>query len=267
MSNDKPPVLKLAQPGYDVKTAGDENLIYSSKWPTLKIYKSGSYRTKTINTLNQIADHDLGFTPVFWYFANTPLQNWLVGGTSREDTRAEFMGPVGDGAVEASNKGLVFQPVGSPAVTGPSRLYYYIFAQDIEKQYNAPTIRVGAVQGARPTRVLKLARPGKDIKSDDLFDYIIHSRARAPLLHSVNPSKGAVTAFTVEHGLGYLPIFFPYVKTSRGTWAALYTGQGGSSSIQSDEQKITFTSAGAQEISIVVLKDPFNVDYTRRVSV
>lgn len=265
MSND-PPVLKLAQPGYDVHTAGDENLIYSSKWPMLKIAKSGSYQTSEIGTFNKIADHDLGFIPVFWYFANTAIGNWQ-NFLSAVDTRSEFMGPIGDGSIEVDADSLQYQANQFPGVTGPSRLYYYIFALDITKQYDAPIIRQGDIQGARGSRVFKIAKPGKDVSSDDLFDFTVHSRARSPLLHSVNPSGGAVKNFVVQHNLGYVPIFFAYQKTARGTYKPLYTGQGGSSNLESNENTITFNDSGGQEITIVVLKDPFNITYSVAVTV
>lgn len=268
MSNDNPPVVKLAQPGYDVKTAGDENLIYNSNWPLLKASKAGSYKTKEIGVVNTVAEHDLGFIPFFWYFANTPINTWAVFLTAGQEARSEFMGPLGDGAMEIDAKSLKFQPRGSfPAVTGPAQLYYQIFALDITKQYNAPIIKLGGIQGSRPNRVFKVAKEGKDISSDNLFDFVIHSRARSPLIHSVNPSPGAQTNFVVPHNLLYQPLFFGFEKTSRGTYKSMFTGQGGSDSFQADDTKVTYQGSGAKEITIVILKDPFLVDYSVSVSV
>lgn len=268
MSNDNPPVLKLAQPGYDVHTAGDENLIYNSNWPLLKTYQEGSYKTDNIGVVNNIADHDLNFVPFFWYFANTPIGAWANLFTAGQDFRSEYMGPVGDGAMEIDSKSLKFQPSsGSPAVTGKSQLYYQIFALDITKQYNAPIIKVGGVRGGKPTRVFKIAKEGKVISSDDLFDFVINSRARSPLIHSVNPSPGVTKDFQIPHGLNYQPLFFGFEKTSRGTYKAMITGQGGSSSFQADDQAVKFTDTGGKELTIVILKDPFIVDYSVSVTV
>lgn len=259
--NDKPPVVKLAQPGFNVRTAGDENLIYHSSWPLLKIYKEGSYSTSEIGTRNVIAEHDLGFTPMFWYFANTPINAWANFLTAGQTNRSEFMGFVGDGSVEIGPNKLLFEPVSAfPGVTGRSRLYYYIFAIDLAKEFLAPIIKVGDVSGARTSGpVFKLAKEGKSVFSHDLMDFVIHSQARSPLIHSVNPSPGNVKEFRVSHGLGYLPMFFGYEKTDRGTYKSMPTGQGGSSSFQSDEQSIVFADSGGKELTIVVLKDPFQV--------
>lgn len=268
MKTDRPPVVKLAQPGYDVKTAGDENLIYNSNWPVLKIYQSGPFQTRNIAVQQSIADHDLGFTPVFWYFANTPINLWANTGTASQEARSEFMGPLGDGVLEIDSKSLTYVPNSAfPGVTGPAALYYYLFALDIAKQYTAPIIKLGDIQGARGSRVFKIAKPGKDITSDDLFDFILHSRARSPMVHSVNPTPGTVKSFTVDHNLTYLPMFFAFEKTARGSYKTLYTGQGGSSSIQSSETQVIFNDSGGKEITIVVLKDPFSAAITIGVDV
>lgn len=267
-SNDNPPVIKLAQPGYDVATAGDENLIYSSLWPLLKTYAQGGYKTQDISVPNLIANHDLGFTPVFWYFANTPINSWLNSGAAGQARRSEYMGHVGDGSIQVDAASMKFVPNSPVFVSGPSQLYYYLFALDITKQYNAPSINVGSAdQGTRPNRVFKVAKDGKDISSTDLFDFVIHSQARSPLIHSVNPSGGIVKSFVVEHDLTYLPIFFPFVKNDNGSYSPLYTGQGGSSSITSTENQIIFNDTAGKEITIVVLKDPFLIDASVQVTV
>lgn len=269
MADDRPPVIKLAQPGYDVHTAGDENLIYNSNWPLLKEFTQGSYKTSEIGVVNTVAEHSLGYVPFFWYFANTPIGAWQNSGSAGQTNRSEFMGYIGDGSMEISAKALSFQPVSaSPGVTGKSQLYYYIFALDITKQYTAPIIKVGAVSGPRDKdHVFKIAKEGKDVSSDNLFDFVVHSRARSPLIHSVNPSPGVVKSFTVEHGLGYLPMFFGFEKTARGTYKSMLTGQGGSSSFQNNENTIAFADSGGKEITIVILKDPFLIDYTVSVAI
>lgn len=264
--NDKPPVVKLAQPGYDVKTAGDENLIYSSAWPLLKIYKQGSVKFPAAR-LSELVKHDLGFIPFFWYFANTPIDTWGVTSTGQE-ARSEFMGPIGDGSMQIFADKLQWTPPTFPAVSGNTQAYYYIFALDITKEYIAPQIKVGGAIGARDTsRVFKVAKEGKDYKSDNLFDFILHSRARSPLIHSVNPSPGVVKSFTAVHNLGYLPMFFAFVKNANGSYSPLPTGQGGSSSLQSTDKTVVFNDTGGKEVTIVILKDPFLLDYTVNVTI
>lgn len=260
---DESPFLRLAQPGYDVHTAGDENLIYDSRWPLLKTVKQGSFKTGDATQTSVIFDHNLGYSPFFWYFANTPITSWS-GSTVGIEERSEFMGAIG-GSIEATDKQLKF--VGGSA-TGAAQLYYYVFALDLAKPYTAPIIKTGAVIGQRGNddRVFKIAKENKDIKSKDLFDYVIHSKARSPLIHSVTPSKGAVKELTVDHNLSYVPMFFGFQKTSTG-YTNIYTGSGGSTIFKGSDTQVSFTSGSALEVSIVILKDPFDISYSVRASV
>lgn len=259
------PIIKLAQAGFDVKTAGDENLIYSSEWPLLEIYKQDSV-TYDVTQDTILTKHDLGFPPVFWYFSNMSESAWQGSGALNQAKRAEFFGPVGDGTLGIDGGQLTYK-AGFPFTSGVARIYYYIFALDLTKQFDAPIIKVGALAGGNDgNHVFKIAKHGKNVASKDLSDYIIHSRARSPLIHSVNPSNGSVKNFVVNHGLGYTPMFFGYVKNN-GKYSLLQTGQGGSSSFLSDEKNITFNDNGGKELTIVVLKDPFLVDYSIRVNI
>lgn len=55
----KTPILEIAEPGYDIKTCGEENMVFSSRLRTLK--------TKTSITLvpNDTAySHGLGYIPI-----------------------------------------------------------------------------------------------------------------------------------------------------------------------------------------------------------
>lgn len=261
------PVVKLAQPGYDVKTAGDENLVYSSKWPLLEIYKqdTASFNV-TVNSV--LARHDLQYPPVFWYFANTDVTAWENFGAILPARRAEFFGPIGDGTLSMDAGKLSYKANSLPLTSGIVRLYYYIFALDLTKQFNAPIIKVGSIAGGSDSKfVFKIAKPGVDISSNDLSQFILHSRARSPIIHSVNPSPGVVKNFVVTHGLGYVPMFFPYVKNTDGSYTMLPTGLGGTSNLTSNEQNITFTDTAGKELTIVILKDPFLIDYSVRVNI
>jgi hypothetical protein len=269
-------VIKLAQPGYDVKTAGDENLVYSSQWPLLKIYRQDKFRIPDVTVATTIATHDLKFIPVFWWFSNATLAAWSngFGDTLVNEQRSEFFGPTGGGTLSIDANKLNFSPEVNTNV-GALNGYYYIFALDLTKQYTAPVVRIGAVSGRGEDKyVFKIAKPGKDVSSHNLDDFIVHSRARSPLIHSVNPGKvtedlgGGNFGFTVYHDLDYLPMFFGYTKNANGSYSIIYTGQGGSTLFESDEKKIRFTeAANTREMTIVILKDPFLIDYTRQVVV
>lgn len=266
-------VVKLAQPGFDVKTAGDENLIYNSNWPLLKIYKQGQWIASNTAGSPTIATHDLGFIPMYWVFSNLPLTGYDNISTAA-DNRAEFFGPTMFPPRIYANK-LKYQDSGIASLSaGYQSLYYYIFALDLTKQFTAPVIKVGAVGGKAKKSVFKIAKPTKDVNSSSLEDFVIHSKTRSPLIHSVNPGiineplGAAGYGFTVYHNLGYNPMFFGYLKNDDGSYNQVATGSGGSTIFQADEQKIRFQQAtSGQGISIVILKDPFTVDYSVSVSI
>lgn len=272
-------VVKLAQPGYDVNTAGDQNLIYNSNWPLLKIYKTGSFSTDSLGSLGdaaaQIATHDLGYVPAFWIFDNRAIESWNSTHTTTAGNRSEFGGFVVGLVPRMYNDRFEVSPSLAPFNKFIS-LRYYIFALDITKAYQAPSVNVGsAVSGSGGGAVFKLAKPGKDVNSTNLEDYTIHSDARSPLIHSVNPGTasedlgGGIKGFTAYHNLGYSPMFFMYqYDATTGGWHITNTGTGGSTKIIADYQKVQYQTANANDmVSFVILKDPFLIDYSISVSV
>lgn len=73
--------IKISQPGYDVKTADKERLVFSSQYDTLKIAKSGS-GTQVVAHVDDIftagketveITHELGYEPAFFVFVNNPV--------------------------------------------------------------------------------------------------------------------------------------------------------------------------------------------------
>lgn len=258
-------VVKLAQPGYDVKTAGDENLIYSSEWPIPKIYLQNNTTIPDVTKSFTITTHDLQFPPFFWFFSNSTIGGWLNSGAVLNQNRSEFFGPTANGTISINENNLIYTP--TTGTTGSLNLYYYIFALDLSKQYIAPIIKVGSISGGDSQNfVFKLAKEGKNVSSNNLDDFVIHSRARTPLIHSVNPSQGVTKSFTVTHKLGYNPIFFGFTKVN-GYYTMIATGSGGSSNFTSTDQIIQFNDTGGKEITIVILKDPFDIDYTVQVNI
>lgn len=262
-------VVKLAQPGFDVKTAGDENLIYNSNWPLLKIYQQGQFTAPTNADSPVLATHDLGFIPMCWFFSNLPISNYNTFAATAADERAEYFGP-GFAVPQIYDNRII---VPNEFFKHYQSFYYYIFALDLTKQFTAPIVKTGGV-GGKSRKVFKIAKPNKDIFSSRLEDYVVHSQARSPLIHSVNPGVvnenigAAGYAFTVYHNLGYNPMFFGYTKNADGSYRQINTGSSGSTIFRADEQKIRWQEApSGRELTIVVLKDPFLVDYSVQVNI
>lgn len=63
--------LKISQPGYDVKTCTDDQLVFSSKFNTLKEYVSGTINTTGGSNSPVLTTiyHGLGYAPAYLVFA------------------------------------------------------------------------------------------------------------------------------------------------------------------------------------------------------
>lgn len=66
--------IKMSKEGYDVRSAADKNLIYSSGFNTFKIYAQGTGSVTTSSNpagevINLTISHTLGYRPVFWFFS------------------------------------------------------------------------------------------------------------------------------------------------------------------------------------------------------
>ena len=62
--------IKISKPGFDVRTASDKDLVFSSKFDTFKVSVSGTGSFTADGTL-QIAEiaHSLGYVPAFFVFS------------------------------------------------------------------------------------------------------------------------------------------------------------------------------------------------------
>lgn len=282
---DKPKVIKLAQPGYDARTASDENLIFNSNWPLLKIYQQGKVTITgaEFDKTHLLAKHDLPFNPFFIYTSNG---NWndLITNLGPNKERAEFQG-VAVQYIGINQEGLWYvNALDTPqGITGSVEIYYYIFAFSLGvtggNPYIAPSVKVGsqsAAAGGGKT-VFKLAKEGKDTSSRNLEDYVVHSDARSPLLHSKyyvltvqDPANYAGYGYVFNHNLGYTPMFFAFVQgigDYSNMFVPLYTTSGGDNLFRVDDQKIIYARSIQQVLSVVILKDPFDIDYTVKVSI
>lgn len=274
------PIVKLAQAGYSALTAGDENLIFSSQWPLLKIYKAGKATIYDNTDLQILTNHDLGFTPVFWWFSNTKLEDWgiLTAGSSVTPAqRSEYQGMSWTGFIYADSKRLFYRSTSSNGFLGGVDIYYYLFALDLNAKYTAPKISVGSQTSAgKEGPVFKIAKAGIDAESNNLEDFIIHSDTRSPLVHTVQSAKiapypsGGFSA-VMPHNLGYIPFFFGYRKGDSlypDAHKSLFSFSNGVGFV-ADEQTIRYkdTTDTGRSYTTVVLKDPFDIDYNVEVTI
>lgn len=264
-------VVKLAQPGFDVKTAGDANLIYNSNWPTLKIYKQGVCTINDTPGEQTIVKHDLGITPFFWWYTDDAITNWSASVTNNtKDNRSEFSGFLEPTIITDSTQ--IRAHTVNPLFTGAIDIYYYLFALDLTTDYTAPSISLSLQsQSSGGSSVFKIAKQGKDISSSHLEDYVIHSAARSPMVHMVktlqshaDPTSPSGFADYVNHGLPYTPITFFFQRVAEGVpngYVRLAAGSQSTPFFKVDDQKVTYLSSSANtHATVVILKDPFIID-------
>lgn len=62
--------IKISKPGYDVKTATDNQLVFSSKFDTFRVHSTGTGSfTADGTTKTATIAHSLGYTPAFMVFS------------------------------------------------------------------------------------------------------------------------------------------------------------------------------------------------------
>jgi hypothetical protein len=191
--------IKIAKPGFNVETATDYELSFSTSWPSLAVAF-----TKTMTIVPGMLgpgigqfDHPLKFPPF--------TMSWVMEGGIV--TRRTF--PI------VTDKTIF---INDALATGTAVYYTQCYNLDISKQisYNfipPPPLAIGGKYDNNYG--VKFAKPGKNINSHDLNDFIFHSRAMSPAIFVVNTTfdSGAKT-ITFHSPRDYTPWVFGYEATT-----------------------------------------------------
>lgn len=246
--------IKLTQTGHDVKTAGDADLIFSSSWPNLKIVFQGKFEFSASKSPLTLLKHNLGYVPAF------------IAYTINADGTYEIFREI----VSADTKNIYWAAGGGAQIPFRVAVALIVFELDIEKNFKSPQVNLGNSSTSSTSRDIgiKLTKETKDTSSNDLRDYLIHSATRAPMVHSVTnqlavePGEGfGFKDSTLILDLPYNPIFFGYVQNVGGFITGEYTLVNNFAGIVATDKIIRFTLVPqGSKISLVVLKDPFNID-------
>lgn len=245
-------VSKGTPQGYNVKTAVDYLQTFNSSWPLLKVGSTGNY-TGPVN-------HSLGYYPFY-----------TMVSTFTPSSFDEFAG-LSDTYGVSTSQLVRGSGSGSPR--------YYIFRLNLQENFTAPHIEgdtspLPSVDNYH----FKISRDGKSIDSTDMRDFSLHSGSRSPSVHMVN---NGLTTFnsstnsrerTVSHNLGYVPTAFAFVKPGAGSSAPGLNNNnyyilpppigvsGGYYEVNASNVYVNLDSfyfSANAEVSIVILKDPFN---------
>lgn len=195
--------IKVALPGYDAQNAPDYDLSFSSNWPMLQVVKTFRYTVTSADTTTVdpaffggstaavTFTHNLGyyaFADVWMYAEDTNF-----GGVVAQRINSLY----GYNLYFGKNTIKVITALGAPTpydiiipvgATLDVKIYSFDFTQPFSYSAILPPTSASAYD---PHVGIKIARPGRDIKSRDLRDFIIHSKGCAPQILTVQTPKNA----------------------------------------------------------------------------
>jgi hypothetical protein len=193
--------IKIAKAGFDALTAADNDLLFNSAWPSVQFSMVKTMR-KTSDLYTPIP-HGLGF-PTIAFLIGGDEATTVMTGQSTDDTNIYVA------------TGFSTKNVGD--VIGTLVIYPVNISVDVEYSYTA-------VQSVNtpydPNYGIKMVKPGADIESEDMRDYVLHSRCGSPLVlavktqETVNPENPTWVQYTSK--LGYPTLNFGYAGVAEGT--------------------------------------------------
>jgi hypothetical protein len=200
--------MKIALPGYDARTAPDYDLSFSSNWPMLQVAQTINYTVTTADTTTAdpafsgapvgavTLSHNLGFYAFadVWVYSldsnfgtvvavrlnsRNGYQIYFGKNTIKLPVSINYSGALGTAGT------TYYLPVGTQIAV---KVYTFDFTQAFS--YSAILPPVGASE-YDPHVGIKIVRPGRDIKSKDLRDFIFHSKGSAPQILTVQTVENA----------------------------------------------------------------------------
>lgn len=254
--------MRFAQIGKDVSRGSDEEMLFDSRWPTTHIMKGGLVTAylgaNPVRTF--LYHHGLGYNPAFilYTYDKDIGQFELLPTISTCDKQNIYL----------------YDSLTDPTIDQTFGLM--IFNINIEENYQSPNVNpsTNTVGSSDVAFGMKVVRDGKDVNSDDMQDFKVHTGARAPLVHAVSfgsliPQGATLGTFSYTHDLPYNPMFLEFVEfpslAPKGEYLNVSNFSGGTVAGQTITIRTLYAS---QRGSIVIFKDPFSVsDNTTEVTI
>lgn len=220
----------IARRDINVNDAGDTDLLLNSSWPTLQIAFE-----KTV-TGQGATEHGLPFVPF------TII--WTKSGST-----------VSKSIPNVSNS-LVFHSSGTVHI----KCYNLDITKDVEYPFIAPP---SPTVSTDPDFGLKMVKEGKSLDSEDLRDYIIHTRCQSPMVLAVktevssatHPTQGRQISYTSPYEFPSWVFGFVWIEaTQRYQYAPYFAQAYPVTRISGNSYNLQFLNSKA---SLVVLRDPF----------
>jgi len=237
--------IKASRKGYDVDSASDKQLSFSSEWPLLPISAEGTYNIASGDQTYTIINHGLGYVPVFMC--------WEEAGGQLQMMDASFRN------VYATTSSLVFDGWSPSDFT----LHYKVFRRELLKNYTADNlVTTDSSQSDSGDYGIKVSLEGKSVDSSDMRDFSFRSDLRHLMIHKTGYTTTPVATGTVTHGLGYKPMYWFYVentdRNSAGQWSIQQETDDFYVSSTTSQLTWTLFSASQFNWAYLIFKDPVN---------
>lgn len=188
--------IKASRTGYDIATASDKQLAFTSDAPLLPIEAEGEI---TINAPSgggivsqDIYTHNLGYTPVFIIDRLSGYEYFFPLWGKCNKSKIWFEGYLADGE--------------------NTTLRWRIFRRPIETNFTTKIVNSSdATKGLDDDYGVIVSLPGKDISSKDKRDFSIRSDCRQLMVAKSGYIGEDVGSLTVSHNLGYKPMYLVYI--------------------------------------------------------
>ena len=239
--------IKVSRKGYDVKTASDKQLAFSSQWPLLPIEAEGTYNIASGTQTYTIYNHNLGYVPVFMCWEEDASGNLEVMDASYRNVIAD----TSDLIYKASYSASAFT------------LHYKVFRRPLLTEYDAGSlISTDATEKDSGDYGIIVSLPGKDVSSTDKRDFSVRSDVRQLMIHKTGYTTTPVGDGTVTHSLGYNPMYWMYTENTNrndaGEWSLIAeTDDFYISSSTTQFTWVLYTPPG-MNWAYILFKDPVN---------
>lgn len=219
--------IKVTKPGQDVDTVADVDVMFSTKFSTLKVYREGTVQLTTDGSGNGSAtvDHNLGFAPAFYVFRKGTAQYTFLDASSYvnsfvPEVNIESIWIPGSFEIYTSTSQLVI----TAASQTPSTTYafkYYILVDLAGDFSGSDNVSHQHDYG------FKVSKEGKDVHTAKEYELAYSSlykslqyydesyKTQSLTLPNMYADPGETSVYSgtyvdINHGLGYPPFFLAY---------------------------------------------------------
>lgn len=246
--------INVSRSGYNVLTASDQEMLFESEFPSLKIQARGSTAI-TNNTgpfLLYSYPADMAYVPVFWGFVVSGGQSQVLGSGYSQ-------------YLLSTSASLYWNPTSISTGLPNFTLYWYVFRSPLSTTITAKSLRgtVGTAKTGSAKFGIRASAPGKSAtKSADYTDkrnMTFDSTTRSPIVHMsglVTYTLG--TPLVLTHNLGYSPLYFAFFQLSgSGYWQSVFSAD--DANVSATATQITIAVGYSGKAAYVIFKDPLLV--------